>query len=354
MHDLGETNSPTRTSANYEYGKTTGELTSGQRAYAERQRQLGRDYQLARQRGFTGSWIDWLRTRGDRTTQVPPLEVVTPFSPQRERPVPFETQQEQPQPGPSRQVDDSSHLEGMEHIFDESMNIDDGTRETRGVTGGGGVSNPIGSTESALRQTNNRAPESADRTKYPTNECGWYKLDNYYNRWNFMPKIGETIIDYSYKPVNGIIQWKRHFVPYDTNDSDTAFNMASNGTTLPVKTTIKNFYNTNTKRLEVNLANGTISSAYTTAQMYHEPNQLDLLKMSVDPTKVLSSNIKEVRNKNIPLIYIGILPVPQLNPSVATTNFQNSCACSLIKNRTHTSVGGIAVNKKWLRKIGAS
>ncbi|KAK9687235.1 hypothetical protein QE152_g36590 [Popillia japonica] len=107
--------------------------------------------------------------------------------------------------------------------------------------------------------------------------------------------------------------------------------MASNGTTLPVKTTIKNFYNTNTKRLEVNLANGTISSAYTTAQMYHEPNQLDLLKMSVDPTKVLSSNIKEVRNKNIPLIYIGILPVPQLNPSVATTNFQNSCAYWSVK-----------------------
>ncbi|KAK9708482.1 Capsid protein VP4 [Popillia japonica] len=77
-------------------------------------------------------------------TQVPPLEVVTPFSPQRERPVPFETQQEQPQPGPSRQVDESSHLEGMEHIFDESMNIEEGTRETRGVTGGGGVSNPIG------------------------------------------------------------------------------------------------------------------------------------------------------------------------------------------------------------------
>lgn len=31
----------------------------------------------------------------------------------------------------------------------------------------------------ALRQTNDRAPESADRTKYPINECGWYKLDNY-------------------------------------------------------------------------------------------------------------------------------------------------------------------------------
>ncbi|KAK9680037.1 Capsid protein VP4 [Popillia japonica] len=146
------------------YGKTTGELTSGQRAYAERQRQLGRDYQLARQRGFTGSWIDWLRTRGDRTTQVPPLEVVTPFSPQRERPVPFETQQEEPQAGPSRQVDDSSHLEGMEHIFDESMNIDDGTRETRGVTGGGGVSNPIGSTESANKHLS--IPRSLGLHKY--------------------------------------------------------------------------------------------------------------------------------------------------------------------------------------------
>ncbi|KAK9738901.1 Capsid protein VP4, partial [Popillia japonica] len=138
-----------------------------------------------RQRGFAGSWIDWLRTRGDRTTQVPPLEVVTPFSPQRERPVPFETQQEQPQPGPSRQVDDSvpfetqqeqpqpgpsrqvddsSHLEGMEHIFDESMNIDDGTRETRGVTGGGGVSNPIGSTESANKHLS--IPRSLGLHKY--------------------------------------------------------------------------------------------------------------------------------------------------------------------------------------------
>ncbi|KAK9702756.1 Capsid protein VP4 [Popillia japonica] len=78
----------------------------------------------------------------------------------------------------------------------------------------------------ALRQTNDRVPDSTDRSKYPINECGCYK------------------------PVNGIIQWKRHFVPYDTNDSDTAFNMASNGTTLPVKTTIKNYFNTNTKRLE--------------------------------------------------------------------------------------------------------
>ncbi|KAK9692572.1 Capsid protein VP4 [Popillia japonica] len=143
------------------YGKTTGKLTSGQRQYAERQPQLGRDYQLARQRGFTGSWIDWLRSQGDRTTQVPPLEVVTPFSPQRERPVPFETQQEQPQPGPSRQVDESSHLEGMEHIFDESMNIDD---VTRGVSGGGGVSNPIGSTESANKHLS--IPRSLGLNKY--------------------------------------------------------------------------------------------------------------------------------------------------------------------------------------------
>lgn len=34
----------------------------------------------------------------------------------------------------------------MEHIFDESMNIDENVRETRRVSGGGGVSNLISST----------------------------------------------------------------------------------------------------------------------------------------------------------------------------------------------------------------
>lgn len=64
--------------------------------------------------------------------------------------------------------------------------------------------------------------------------------------------------------------------------------MASNGTTLAVKLpTIKNFYNSNTNRININLAYGTVSSAYTTAQIYHDPNVLDLLKTLIDPTKVL-------------------------------------------------------------------
>lgn len=36
----------------------------------------------------------------------------------------------------------------------------------------------------ALRQTNDHSPVNPDKSKDPVNECGWYKLDNYYNRWN--------------------------------------------------------------------------------------------------------------------------------------------------------------------------
>lgn len=46
----------------------------------------------------------------------------------------------------------------------------------------------------------------AGKNKYPVKEYGWYKLDTYYNPWNFIAKIGETVINNKHTPENGIIQ----------------------------------------------------------------------------------------------------------------------------------------------------
>lgn len=160
---------------------------------------------------------------------------------------------------------------------------------------------------------------------YPKHTNGPPILDKFIDRFNFVPTIGQKVIDWQYSPQFGYIDVKAHEVPYVVNDSDIVYtnNVFSH---IPQKIQV-----TCTKEATTSAKVGVNNDVHSTQQT----TQKDVLYYTIDGAKVFApydnSGPKTAVHKAVPLIHMGLIPTPALNPATDNTTFQNSCAYWSVK-----------------------
>lgn len=146
---------------------------------------------------------------------------------------------------------------------------------------------------------------------YATHDEGPNKLDEYIDRWNFLPKCGQKIIDWKYKCRNGHLNLKPHDIPcYDGEnlgflDRALHANMSRVGIVSQAQDGVPLISPEN------EIMQGTLR---TKLNQYQHID--DLTAFALD-NKISGSS------KSIPLITFGVLPIPAINPTLDTTNFLN-------------------------------
>nr|QTE03973.1 MAG: capsid protein [Emberiza pusilla parvoviridae sp.] len=181
---------------------------------------------------------------------------------------------------------------------------------------------------------------------YAIHDEGYPVLDRHLERFNFVPTVGNVIADWNYSPKNGIIQCKAYDSNYTQLQSDTVSGFFNNN--LVTNTTIAA-----KEDGVVNLATNVKAQSFSNKLVH-------LQKMYIENTRSKFLFGGPTALKTVPQLHIGILPVPQLNPSKDEKSFQNTAAyfsvvCNIsveinlnsiyaLSNTPHAGVDEIVIN----------
>lgn len=170
-------------------------------------------------------------------------------------------------------------------------------------------------------QENTNARPASGGENWIIHQEGVAQLDKYYNRWDFVPKIGGKVIDWKYTPKNGYVNVKYHDIPLGQNIGETC--------RIRLDREI-DCYITQTK-------DDNSSLKMTQPDKYYCTNRTE-----DDISTILCSHIDSFKTRDfafgrtapikiIPSIHVGLLLILALNPGKATTDFTNAAAYWSVK-----------------------